>query len=93
MNSIKSFTAKDNTNWHYYSGSFWATTIFEGNICLLACPAMRDGTPDIDADGDVNACDVSECEQDQLDFVNKTFATNFKLRGVDDNGFGAPTYG
>jgi len=93
-NSIKSFTGKDGINWHYYSGSFWATTIFKGNICLLACPAMANGTPDIWMDDEVNACDVSECEQHHLDFVNNTFSTNFKLRGAtDDNPIGEPSYG
>jgi len=92
-NSIKSFTANDNTNWHYFDGSFWATTVFEGNTCLMACPACADGTPDIDISGNVNACDVDECEQRHLDFVNNIFNTNFELRGVADSGIGEPTYG
>ncbi len=92
-NSIKSFTAGDNTNWHYYSGSFWAITKFEGNTSLMACPACADGTPDIFIDGTVNACDVDTCEQHHLDFVNGIFATNFKLRSVSEHGEGCPTYG
>lgn len=93
-NSITSFTSKDGTNWHYYSGSFWATTRYKGQVVLMACPAMSNGTPDINiTDGEVNACDVEECEQHHLDFVNETFGTNFKLRSVHESGVGVPTYG
>ena len=92
--SIKSFTAEDGTNWHYYSGSFWATAIFKDNICLIACPANTDGTPDIYIeDMTVNACDVEECEQHHLDFVNSTFGTKFELRGTDGGNSGHPSYG
>ena len=62
----------------------------------MACPAMLNGTPDMDnynGKYEVNACDVENCEQHHLDFVNSIFTTNFKLRDVSENGEGAPTYG
>lgn len=88
-------TAVDNNGnvWHYFAGSFWSTVLFEGKKRLLAAPARLDGGIEIDM-GEVNACDVEECEQVHLDFVNSVFGTNFVLIGAtEDNPIGRPSYG
>ena len=92
-NPIKSFTDNEGTNWHYFEGSFWAVSSYSsGTRYLLACPAMANGTPDIN-DGAVNACDVECCEQRHIDFVNDVFGTDFSLTAIhEESGEGRPVY-
>jgi hypothetical protein len=92
MNPIKSFTDSSGTNWWYYDGSFWAIGTYNSKRYIMACPAMADGTPEISIDG-VNACDVSECEQHHVDFVNEIFGCNFILTDIHEpSGIGCPVY-
>ncbi len=91
-NAIQFFVDAKGSLWKYYDGSFWSTAPWKDKMCLLACPASADGTPDIEA-GEVNSCDVEECEQHHLDFVNESFKTEFKLKRISNSGIGNPTLG
>lgn len=90
-------TIIDNTGnvWRYYSGSFWTVILYKGNKYLQAAPALIDGNIDINVGhNEINSCDVEECEQHHLDFVNSAFNTTFELRGATaDNPIGYPSFG
>ncbi len=91
-NPIKSFIDASSNLWQYYDGSFWAVITYQGKPALICCPANANGTPDMD-NAKPNACDVEECEQHHLDFVNENFKTKFRLHpdSISDNGIGCPT--
>lgn len=92
-NTIRMVVDNAGSVWHYYSGTFWTVSTWNGKKVLLCAPALLNGNIDIDR-GEVNAGDVEECEQHHLDFVNSVFGTAFELRGATaDNPIGYPTHG
>jgi len=91
-NPIRMVMDNEGNVWHYFGGSFWTVTTFDHKRVLLVAPAQLDGNIELDM-GEVNACDVEECEQLHLDFVNSVFGTSFVLVGAtDDNPIGRPSH-
>ena len=47
---------------------------------LIQIPALEDGTPDLNENGEFNKVEVTSIEeQSQLDHINHALGTNFKL--------------
>ena len=92
-NPIRTVIDDEGRVWHYFCGSFWSVAIWKGKKVLQAAPALADGNIEVDM-GEVNACDVEECEQQHLDFVNSVFGTAFKLYNTtEENPIGKPSFG
>lgn len=84
-NIIRTVIDNKGKAWHYFEGTFWSVTEFNSKMFMLAAGARLDGNIDVNvAWGEVNSCDVEECEQRHIDFVNAVFGTKFKLLGATD---------
>ena len=92
-NPIRTVIDDEGRVWHYYHGNFWSVVKWKDKKVLQCAPALIDGNIELDR-GEVNACDVEECEQHHLDFVNSVFGTAFKLYGhTEENPIGKPSFG
>lgn len=93
-NIIRTVIDNKGKAWHYFDGSFWSITEFEGKTFMIGAAAMHDGNIDINVGwGEINGYDVSECEQRHVDFVNAVFGTTFILHLDDEtpNPIGTPS--